>query len=311
MSSRKVPAESLTGSKRAKIENANAGICQFLNELAEYEKNVNRQIHKHNVYRKASRTIAAHPTALQSGKEAQSLPGVGAKIAKKIDEFLSTGKLSKLENIHADPKAQAIQLIASIVGFGPAAASKFVEQGITTLEELRKQDGLTSTQRIGLTYFEDFQKRIPREEVTRLSEQALKYVAEVDSDLRAEVCGSYRRGASSSGDIDILMTHPKFTSEDKKNNKITNKDFAKTLSSVVEAMKDAGFVTDSLSCGETKFMGVCVDLSSDSEQIHRRIDIRFWPFDQPENISVRFITTFEKYLTSFSSTPALWAKKEP
>lgn len=52
-------------------------------------------------------------TSLQSGKEAQSLPGVGAKIAKKIDEFLSTGKLSKLENIHADPKAQAIQLYVS------------------------------------------------------------------------------------------------------------------------------------------------------------------------------------------------------
>lgn len=35
---------------------------------------------------------------------------MGEKIAKKIDEFLQTGKLKKLEDIKKDPTAQAIQL---------------------------------------------------------------------------------------------------------------------------------------------------------------------------------------------------------
>lgn len=36
---------------------------------------------------------------VKSGDEARKLPGIGEKIAKKIDEFLSTGKLQKLENV--------------------------------------------------------------------------------------------------------------------------------------------------------------------------------------------------------------------
>ena len=36
----------------------------------------------------------------------------------------------------------------------------------------------------------------------------MEIVGHVDEKLTAEVCGSFRRGAASSGDIDILMTHP-------------------------------------------------------------------------------------------------------
>jgi DNA polymerase/3'-5' exonuclease PolX len=68
-------------------------------ELANFEKNVSRNIHKFNAYRKAGTTIAKHPTKLNSGEEAEKLPGVGKKIAAKIDEILATGKLRKLETV--------------------------------------------------------------------------------------------------------------------------------------------------------------------------------------------------------------------
>ncbi|EGD82857.1 DNA polymerase beta, variant [Salpingoeca rosetta] len=173
--------------------------------------------------------------------------------------------------------------IASVVGFGPAAARKFVDQGVTTLEELAKQSGLTSTQRIGLKHHHDFEERIPRDEVDRLRKQAFAIISEVDPKLTAEVCGSYRRGASSSGDIDILMTHPEFTSEHKdEKGKITKPRFAGLLAKVVAAMQKHKFVTDSLSCGQTKFMGVCRDREAPKagEGKYRRIDVRFWPADQ-------------------------------
>lgn len=72
--------------------------CIFL-ELADYEKNVNRNIFKYNAYRKATGVLAHHPTRIKSGAEAKKLNGVGDKIAKKIDEYLETGKLQKLENV--------------------------------------------------------------------------------------------------------------------------------------------------------------------------------------------------------------------
>jgi len=36
---------------------------------------------------------------LKSGDEARKLPGVGEKIAKKLDEIIQTGKLRKLEEV--------------------------------------------------------------------------------------------------------------------------------------------------------------------------------------------------------------------
>lgn len=69
-------------------------------ELADYEKNVNRNIHKYNAYRNAASVIAQHPTRITSGSEARKLKGVGDKISKKIDEFLNTGKLEKLEKVY-------------------------------------------------------------------------------------------------------------------------------------------------------------------------------------------------------------------
>lgn len=68
-------------------------------ELADYEKNVSRNIHKYNAYRNAASVIAQHPTRITSGSEARQLKGVGAKIAQKIDEFIKTGKLEKLEKV--------------------------------------------------------------------------------------------------------------------------------------------------------------------------------------------------------------------
>ena len=43
--------------------------------------------------------------------KAKKLDGVGEKISDKIDEFLNTGKLRKLENIRHDESAIAINLL--------------------------------------------------------------------------------------------------------------------------------------------------------------------------------------------------------
>uniref|UniRef100_A0A8V0YY00 DNA polymerase n=1 Tax=Gallus gallus TaxID=9031 RepID=A0A8V0YY00_CHICK len=201
--------------------------------------------------------------------------GVGAKIAEKIDEFLSTGKLRKLEKIRQDDTSASINFLTRVTGIGPAAARKFVEEGIKTLEDLRKNEHkLTHHQRIGLKYFEDFEKRIPREEMLQMQEIVLKEVKNVDPNYIATVCGSFRRGAESSGDMDVLLTHPTFTSESSKQSKL--------LHQVIEQLEKVHFVTDVLSKGDTKFMGVCQLPNKEDGTLypHRRIDIRLIPKDQ-------------------------------
>ncbi len=71
----------------------------MLTELADHELNVIRNRFKSNIYRAAARSIAQHGKRITSGAEAKALEGVGEKIAKKIDEFLATGALRKLEEV--------------------------------------------------------------------------------------------------------------------------------------------------------------------------------------------------------------------
>ncbi|KAM6235151.1 DNA polymerase beta isoform 1-T2 [Porphyrio hochstetteri] len=261
--------------RKAPQESPNEGITDFLTELANYERNVNRAIHKYNAYRKAASVISRYPSKIQSGAEAKKLDGVGAKIAEKIDEFLSTGKLRKLEKIRQDDTSASINFLTRVTGIGPAAARKFVEEGIKTLEDLRKNEHrLTHHQRIGLKYFEDFEKRIPREEMLEMQEIVLREVEKLDPDYIATVCGSFRRGAESSGDMDVLLTHQSFTSESPKQPKL--------LRQVVEQLEKVHFITDMLSKGDTKFMGVCQlpNKEDGTAYPYRRIDIRLIPKDQ-------------------------------
>lgn len=267
MSKRKAPQESL-----------NEGITDFLVELANYERNVNRAIHKYNAYRKAASVIAKYPQKIKSGTEAKKLDGVGAKIAEKIDEFLTTGKLRKLEKIRNDDTSSSINFLTRVTGIGPAAARKFFDEGVRNLEDLKKiEHKLNHHQQIGLKYFEEFEKRIPRSEMQKMEALILKELDIVDPEYIGTICGSYRRGAESSGDIDILLTHPDFTSQSEKQPKL--------LHAVVDHLESIGFITDTLSKGDTKFMGVCQlqkekEEEEEEESLHRRIDIRLIPKDQ-------------------------------
>ncbi|KAK5638695.1 hypothetical protein RI129_012990 [Pyrocoelia pectoralis] len=248
--------------------NPNHDFCEFLSELAEYEKNVNRNIYKYNAYRKAASALSTHPIRITSGKEARTLHGVGDKIAKKIDEFLQTGKLQKLENIHNDASSVSINLLTRVSGIGPAKARQLVDDGITTLDDLKKNiNKLNHHQTIGLRYLDDFEKKIPRSEIESVEKILQREIFKLDPEYKITICGSYRRGKLESGDIDTLITHPSFTSKSPKNN---------LLDDVVRTLESCGLVTERLSLGPTKFMGACKleDLPT------RRLDIRLTPCDQ-------------------------------
>ena len=66
---------------------------------------------------------------------------------------------------------------------------------------------MTRGQRIGLKHFEDFELRIPREEIEVIEKAVNSVIDGLSSKYTATVCGSYRRGLPSSGDIDFLLTH--------------------------------------------------------------------------------------------------------
>ena len=90
----------------------------------------------------------------------------------------------------------------------------------------------------GLMCHEDLQQRIPRCEVTLLgavvAEALVALSTSLNQTFESVVCGSYRRGKATSGDVDVL---------------ITNRAAADcgVLMTLVNRLKDAGFIKFQLS----------------------------------------------------------------
>jgi NAD-dependent DNA ligase len=101
-----------------------------------------------------------------------------------------------------------MNILADVYGIGPKKAKELVDNGIKTIEQLREnQQMLNDVQKVGLKYYEDILKRIPRSEIQeyeQIFDRDFKKVATAHSHF--EIVGSYRRGAQSSGDIDVIIT---------------------------------------------------------------------------------------------------------
>jgi DNA polymerase/3'-5' exonuclease PolX len=126
---------------------------------------------------------------------------------------------------------------------------------------------LTHHQLVGVKYFDQIERRIPRAEITEI-EAFLKEVARrMSDDFIVTICGSYRRGKDTSGDVDVFLTHKEFKEKD---------DLAKfkcnILTEFVRICTAVGFLVDHLTeDGETKYMGMC---KFKDDPICHRIDIR-------------------------------------
>ncbi|KAK9117048.1 hypothetical protein Sjap_015995 [Stephania japonica] len=119
-------------------------------------------------YYKAISVIEKLPFKIESGDQVKHLPAIGKAMQDHIHEIVTTGKLLKLEHFETDEKVKTINLFGEVWGIGPATALKLYEKGHRTLEDLEKEDTLTNAQRLGLIYFDDIKKRIPRHEVEEM-----------------------------------------------------------------------------------------------------------------------------------------------
>jgi len=160
---------------------------------------------KSRAYKKAAETIMGFPGDITDVKELKGKPAIGKTIMEKLEEFQKTGTLRVLERERKNP----INTFTKIYGIGPKKAKQLIEDGITTIEELRENEKkLNDTQKIGLKYFEPLQKRIPRDEIEEFNKDFDKIFKEVVPEgSKYEIVGSYRREAKTSGDIDIIITN--------------------------------------------------------------------------------------------------------
>jgi DNA polymerase IV len=186
-------------------QNPNARTIQILEEMGRHYDRM-QDTWRTLAYRRGVTTLKKQATKINTAKQAAALPFIGSRLAEKIEEIVLTNRLRKLDNTKDDPLDQVLRLFLGVYGCGLVQASKWIQSGHHTLDDLTKAK-LTDSQKIGIEHYSDFNSRIPRAEVAAHGAVVIKALKTIDKNFEATVMGSYRRGAKDSGDIDMIITH--------------------------------------------------------------------------------------------------------
>ena len=175
---------------------------KLMDNLAYIMKN-RREFMRAKAYANACETISNFNGPITCPEDLRGLPNIGKTIQEKLDVFTKTGTLPILEEESATIKRRdAMAVFMDIYGVGEKKAEEIVKENIFTIEELgRRKDLLNDKQLIGLAYYHDILKRIPRKEIDAYNALFRKLYGE-----NMEIVGSYRRGKAESGDIDVILT---------------------------------------------------------------------------------------------------------
>lgn len=151
-------------------------------------------------------------------KRLEEIKYVGSGIAKKIDEYLGTGRLRLMDDLQAKIPPGVPELM-KVQGIGPRTAFRLSrELGISNVEELKKalEDGRLdqefgeSVRRsllAGVEKLQTYEKRMLLPEAEGAFTKLASYFGALGIEVR--MAGSLRRGKSTVGDLDLLSTDGK------------------------------------------------------------------------------------------------------
>ena len=227
---------------------------------------------------------------LKNYQELKELDGIGAGTIQRVKEILENGKLAELESFtdtNGD-KEKSIAELEEIVGVGRVKALEFYNQGITSVKMLKqkiKKGEIEINEKIelGLKYYGKYKTNIPRKEIDKVYKILTKVINTVNKENKLtednkyifEVCGSYRREKTTSGDIDVLIS--KIGTTDKNKDTTSLELFVNKLKENIKTNDDKPLLIDDITDKnfETKYMG----FAKYKDNHVRRIDIRYVAYD--------------------------------
>jgi DNA polymerase lambda len=258
------------------------GNFKSLIEKLEYERTStgNKRISfKISKFKNVVKILESYQKEITSLEDVSETKGIGGGSLERIDQFLKNGVFNELANSSeqdGNSKMNDLQNLQRITGIGPKTAKTLSDKGFT-LESILKmskeelEENFTHHQILGIKHFHDLEKRIPRAEITKIKTYLEKLSAKLDGCLNIQICGSYRREKTHSGDIDVLIYHDFLNTQDE-----VDEWDCQYLTEIIAHLKKSKFLVDDLTIkGNTKYMGMC----RIGKNPVRRIDIRFIPKD--------------------------------
>jgi len=164
-------------------------------------------------YRKAIKSIEKYNNPIYNSNNIKNLEFIGKGFREKIDLISKNGTLNIYEDIKKNNTSKSIKLFQKIWGIGPEKARYIVNNNIYTIKDLKKavknnKISITNQQLIGLNYYNDLNKKIPRIEIIYYT-NIIKKLIENDN-IKIYNAGSYRSGKKYSGDIDLIISYKNY-----------------------------------------------------------------------------------------------------
>ena len=193
-----------------------AGMLSFMGELLELTGD---NPFKVRAFYRAADTVdrLSRPVSVMTEKELDQIPGIGEKIAKKIREIVETGTFNELEELKKGVPSPLLELL-KLEGIGPKTVFKlWKKMNILTIDDLEKAakgHRIRAIKGFGAKKEEQFLRSIAlyRGQAGRMilpdAEAVVERVSTVLTPGTFEVAGSFRRGRSTIGDIDIVSKEP-------------------------------------------------------------------------------------------------------
>jgi len=141
----------------------------------------------------------------------RTISGIGASVAEVIQDFLATGTSKRLEALKDKHPIDALSM-CRVDGIGPKTALKYHAEGIHNFLELvaaANTPGRLKDKVRDSVLFAVKKERVPHEEAKALAKAVLLELVSSTLAVRealqeTTVCGSIRRGAHDSKDVDIV-----------------------------------------------------------------------------------------------------------
>ncbi|KAH0831993.1 hypothetical protein J3R83DRAFT_12895 [Lanmaoa asiatica] len=220
-------------SRRHSTSGPNEELIQVLSRYMEEEKaSVSSNSYKVRAYSKAISAIGQLPEQVRS---VEQLEGIGARIAKRIDAYLSgtpyepptPSRSRKVKNVdhslaeHTKPKArktldelrreQVVASLSSVSGIGPSRANVLYDAGCTSFQDLREAkflQMLSRPQQINVQYMIGLDRRMTHEQALTVRDFVTQNIS---SKYTILLSGDFRRGIANAQHITLVVLHPQTT----------------------------------------------------------------------------------------------------
>ncbi len=198
-------------------EVSNREIASKLLLIGELLEITGDNVFKIRAFNRAADTIErmSSPAALMSEDDLNLVPGIGSAIAKKVRDIVETGTCNELEELRAKVPPSLLELL-KLEGVGPKTiAVLWKKMNIQSVEDLEKAASgrrIRALKGFGEKKEQGFLKAIALYRAAGGRMNRLEAEAVVDKLTGSltpgtwVVAGSYRRGKSTIGDIDIVST---------------------------------------------------------------------------------------------------------